>query len=303
MVGLRVVSAFLVLTAMSCGPGDSTWIRQLRHVAAEEDADVRVPVLVLEAGDTALPLLETQLERGSPDQQELAALGLGYLGGEEAVRLLSAAHSRLTDQGEKDTSSLPEPFVREQLCRAMASTGSRDDVRFLIASLQSADSDVVRSATESLAVLRASQTLEAAAACVEREEGRRPALAQGCEWARELIRGESHLSSTMSGGTSELDRIVSAVLASGVPIELDGVGALSAGIRWNPSGRWQFAFLEFPDRKAEVQFRIYVTEDGRRSLVETNYSCGLLCGAGYESALLKDQGQWRVTSLRLSWLS
>ena len=303
MVGLRVVSAFLVLTAVNCGPGDSTWIRQLRHVAAEEDADVRVPVLVLEAGDTALPLLETQLERGSPDQQELAALGLGYLGGEESVRLLSAAHSRLTGQDEKDPRSLPAPFVRKQLCHAMASTGLRDDVRFLIESLESPDGDVVRSATESLAVLRASQALGALAACVERAEGRRPALAQGCEWARELIRGESNVSSMVSGGVSELDRIVSAVLFSGVPIELDGLVDLSAGLHWTPSGRWQEASVESPDRKAKVQFRIYVTEDGRRGLVETNYSCGLLCGAGYESVLFKDRGRWRVNSLRLSWLS
>lgn len=287
----------------SCQPEDGPWVRQLRHVAALDDAETRVPLLVLEAGDTALPVLKWQLSRGSKKQKDLAVLGLSYLRGDTAVRLLLETYNRLIEPNDAQSPKsrkLSSAYVRQQLCNAMASRGSTADVIFLVASLRDPDPDVVLSAAYALEVLRETKGLEALDGCADREEERGPAVAQACRWSAAKIR---------SGPVSyrqfadERTGAIASVFASGVPVDVGDWADWQAGHDWAVSGRWHETTLQSPDHRAKLQLRVYLTEDKRSALVKVDYYCGFLCGAGYESALSRKGGVWTVDSVRLMWLS
>jgi len=234
--------------------------------------------------------------RGSM-RQSLAAHCAAIVGGPVARDILETAHGRIGGDG-----------VKSELASCMASTGSRDDVRFLIRALEGEQIGdhwgPIVSAALALGVIRAEAARDALQACAARGRGTiaSHAAAQALAWIRTPPVVPS------SPGDSVSDRIVKVVFRCGIPgndaspcfTEREDRVWVRSGNTWlvqpacpSPS----------PPHPPSILPKIHFGKDGRSALVRVTVWFGPMAATYYTYVLRNVGNRWRVTALFFAGIS
>jgi hypothetical protein len=253
----------------------------------------------LEAADDAVPALSKSLrDRRDPDRRGLAAYGLALIGGERARDALRSEWKRTKDFG-----------IERLLCAAMASTGSRGDIDFLIRALRGPRIGegwpVVESAALSLGVLRASSAAPMLQACAE--DGAGTVAGQACRTSLGWLRGESSPEEPRTAA-SPRDRVIAAVFACGIP-RVENTSRLYEWKQnhvWRRRGKAWETETESPKEPAQIptiDFDVYVNADASRAIAAVSLVFGRLDARGYTFILRRAGASWRVTGILSTWIS
>ena len=256
---------------------------------------------VTELGDNAIPLLKTILNQHRKTiRGYYAAYYLAIVGGQEAKQILQAEYEATKD-----------PAIKSALVLCMASTGTEEDVDFLIRTLLSDtfDKDWERvgdpeTAALSLGVLRSKISLNALEKKSTNSEDQIAA-----NTAREVIRWITSPDKVLNeeGLTSYEDQIVLAILKCGVPgIHRNNVFFEREKNRvWHFSnGVWSFKHAKDSPRDVpELSFEVYITQNGLNSLTSVSLHFGRLDATGYTYVLRKESGGWKVRGIKPTWIA
>jgi hypothetical protein len=253
----------------------------------------------LEAPDAAEPVLARALEdRSDPERRALAAYGLTLLGGEKARDALRSAWKRTKDLG-----------IERLLCAAMASTGRSGDVEFLIQSVRGPcigeGWPVVESAALALGVLRSRSAMPALAACARSGAGTE--AGRTCQSALEWVEQASSAEKTADVTTAR-DRVIAAILASGIPGAEDSLNYDEIKSRrvWRRRKDGWAVEAEPPgasERMPSVEFDVYVNSEGSRALAAVSLEFGRLHARGYTYIMRRQGAAWRVAGILSTWIS
>ncbi|MDA8136243.1 MAG: HEAT repeat domain-containing protein [Desulfobacteraceae bacterium] len=260
---------------------------------------------VLDLGESAIPTLEKALDDPKPAIRDFSLEGLFLIGGEKARDVLKKAHEKTKDEKTKLF-----------LCLSMASTGTPDDVDFLMETLASGDdrnSMAASAALLSLTVLKPEKMIEAVQPDAKAGAGMDPIF-------RELFL----LSLDLGGaGTPQMksagpeDRVILTLFEFGIP----GTGQSPVFLEEKKERTWKKenrSWSYFQDSNPEIyrsgelltsynppyiEFETYVNRDNTRALVRAGVIFGKLSGAGYSFVLKQVKGKWKVTGMMLDWMS
>jgi hypothetical protein len=252
--------------------------------------------LAVELGDSALPELESRLERTNTDRERL---GLGtaitYIGGASAVRSLETAVKRS-----------PSPQLKGRFAFAIPSAPSSDFIPVLEAYLQGphigGDWPLIVQAAHSLGIMRAQAAVPALLAAANEGGG---FASEAARDALDWIGGPDVSVKFLVPGPN--DDLLQAILASGVP-EINRRSSWcegSAGRKWKRAQRtWIVGSACSSAKQPTIGFDAFRSSDGSRAIVTIGFYLGPLDAAGYRYLLLrKSDNQWAVTGLEFSWVS
>jgi hypothetical protein len=277
-------------------------LRELRHLlypqqtSKQRDDRVRdVETLCVEAGELALPVLREALNHEkAATRRHLALWGLAIIGGEKAKALIEEA-----DGGQYALNT------QEMLCFCMGSTGTPDDIRFLIASLKK-DHRVGGAAAYALGVLRAKEAAPALRAIVNA-----PTQPWNYFQASTALRWieEGPRTTSPGPGRDEKEKIIHAVMRHGLPDE-DEKGRPQyepeRHVIWTFRGQtWQQSrgLPSFNPNDPTIRFDVRLAKDRERAICSVTLSRGLGSSVGYDYVLRKRGGDWGVTGVALTWMS
>ena len=312
-----MVFMFVIISAVNCGAQPSTEeTRSLRDffsvtsrsAESRRSAEKQIPKLCLDIGEPSIPILadvlRDTLQARSPSGAAVGSLAvkcLIYVGGPEVVRLFRKMYAESRDPSDKKA-------MRAVLCDAMQSTGSDQDIQFLIDSLEGPlgglDGLAPTSATFALAVLKPQA---AKAALKKRAEEYKPIVLEDVQYALERING-LEWGTPQAGLASPRDQVILTLFRFGIPhITLTHTFAeLKTNRLWKRTGR-TWSYDESPVTKDEslpaISFDVSITKDGERAMCSVGIYCGPTCGYGYDFILRRDKHGWWVVGLFPTWLS
>jgi hypothetical protein len=278
-------------------------------------------VLSFELGDEALPILQKALEDLCGYRQWWAARTIAVIGGKSSRDILLRAYKDLGSEVVKypQCIKLAEPHepqekvqyllyqikewtpehIKSALCLAMASTGTDEDVNFLIQAIEAdpqARSIPVMSAAISLGILKAEKarpTLEKLAQIPDTRYAE--AASHALEWM------DKEPASSMDDHLSELDKIIYALISYGLPSIEEGVTCVGEELIWTfRDGRWvgrKPGKGENTKKLRKHPFQIHITKDGSRAMARGAGYYGPFDNSIYICVLRKESGQWKVVGL------
>ena len=274
------------------------------------EAKRQMPKLCLEAGDKAIPVVSQSLSKiltdlpSHPTREAGMAGEIGEdclirIGGPDVVGLFRKLYDQSKDETAKDV-------LRAALCWAMASTGSPEDIRFLIESLKGPLGGpkglAPRAAAYGLVVLRP----ESARTALEARASEYENVREEVKFALARIKGKPWITPEMDSVKDE-DLVVLALLGFGIPHmrESDSFVEPKANRIWIFSNNtWRFEPFEAQGPFAPGNtLEVFVTKDRKRAMVSVSITCGNACGYGYDFMLRKDEAGWRVVGLLPTWIS
>lgn len=261
-----------------------------------------VAALATEAGEDALDTLQNLIVNKNRDVRYNAAYSLAIIGGSRACEIIKAEYHIANDLN-----------LKTPLCLCLSSTGTKDDIKFLIGVL---DGEIINEKGEpvwrpieaaalSLGVLRAADAIPELEKLYKENSSSIPGQTAGeaLNWIK-----KNELSIGLPGSTEE-ENIIYTVLYFGIPkihrsqIYFDETN----GKIWRlDRGRWvsrQIPKKESPDQYPRIAFEIYVKSDGTAAVVNVDLIFGKLSGKGYTYILKREDNQWHVRSLDSTWIS
>ena len=159
--------------------------------------------MCLDAGADAVPLLAQLLDSDNGPHVAMATVGLAYIGGKNAVSALRKKFERTKSE-----------FVRHWLCFSIGSTGSPDDIEFLMTSLldKNSGADTIKNASLSLGVLRAKEALDLLKRIADKSPTTLSSICASAaiEW---IIQGEYKINISPE---TEQDKVLVAILKNGI---------------------------------------------------------------------------------------
>jgi hypothetical protein len=254
-----------------------------------------VEALCMEAGESALPVLQEALnEEKAATRRHLALWGLAIIGGEKAKALIEEA-----DRGKYALNT------QEMLCFCMGSTGTPEDVRFLITSLKK-DHQVGGAAAYALAVLRAKEAAPALRAIVHapNQSWNYFQAATALRWIE-----EGPWTTSPGPGRNEKEKVIHAVMRHGLPGEVEEGRPQYEPERhviWTLRGKtWQqsLGLPSFNPNDPTIRFDVRLAKDRERAICSVTLSHGFGSSVGYDYVLRKRGGDWVVTGVALAWMS
>jgi hypothetical protein len=276
-----------------------------KDLGAFEGRQIHLPRrTILDLGESAIPTLEKALDDPKPAIRDFSLEGLFLIGGEKARDVLKKAHEKTKDEKTKLF-----------LCLSMASTGTPDDVDFLMETLASGnDNNMAASAALlSLTVLKPEKMIEAVQPDAKAGAGMDPIF-------RELFLLSLDLGGAdtpQMGSAGPEDRVILTLFGFGIP----GTGQSPVFLEEKKERTWKMenrSWSYFQDDNREIyrsgellksynppyiEFETYVNRDNTRALVRAGVIFGKLSGAGYSFVLKQVKGKWKVTGMMLDWIS
>ncbi len=255
----------------------------------------RTPELAVELGDSALPELESRLEKTESDRERLGlGTAIAYIGGKSAVRSLETAVKRA-----------PSPQLTRRFAFAIPSAPSSEFVSILEAYLRGphigGDWPLIVQAAHSLGIMRAQAAVPALLAAANEGGG---FASEAARDALDWIGGPDVSVKFLAPGPN--DDLLQAILASGVP-EINRLSSWcerSAGRKWQRAQRtWIVGSACSSAKQPTIGFGAFRSSDGRRAIVTIGFYLGPLDAAGYTYLLRNSGDQWAVTGLEFSWVS
>ena len=257
----------------------------------------QIPKICLELGDKAIPLLSEAIRHVIPSNAELAQIALDCLvriGGSKVVELFRRMYNESQDESLRNA-------MRAALCGSMQSTGSPQDIQFLIESLKGPlygpNAVAPSAAAYALAVLKPQS---AKAPLEKRAKEYKDGFPSEVEFALDRING-MEWKTPQADSARGMDVLILTVFRFGIPhiTVSDSFFERKTARIWKRDGsEWRF---ESPPPKVEdlpsISFDVFVTKDGRRAICSVGIVCGNVCGYGYDFVLKKDNAGWRVVGL------
>jgi hypothetical protein len=300
----RVSRWLLVTTLVLAAPGaaqePTPEVRKLLSFIAQSTVSIdsmdELAKLAVDAGPSAVPALREMLGRDQGHSRELAAMGLAFLGGDDAVTAL-----------RKRYESTHELRLRSLVAMAMASTPlSPENRAFLEASLKGPHFGTewmpIMSAALSLGVLHATESRAALERTAKSEEE-----SFASEAAAEALRWIEH--GPWKVEIPPDDRIeppIEAVLRNGVP-GTDRAERFFDEVRqleWiRREDTWTVEKSGDGGERPSIGFDVHTSPDGLRALVEVSLRFGPKEGVGYDYVLCKTDGSWEVQAVFFTWVS
>lgn len=281
----------LLYAAMSASntSSDETFLRAFfddSHQIQTHDFETVLKVS-LELGERAVPALNAGLNCRDHRKSELAIQALLRVGGPKAVKALREFYKTTGDE-----------WTQAYLCRAMASTGSRDDIRFLTKALNGPHLGVgsapVSAAAYALGVLKVTEAqpqLELLAKDESSIAGE--AARQALTWIRGT--GWATPQETLASGS---DAVILALFRFGIPsTDQSDTFADSVSKRlWKREGdTWTYSPLPQGTKDTPgISFRVDMNTEETRAYCFVGLHFGELAGKGCEAMLWKEKGVWKV---------
>ncbi|OGR11809.1 MAG: hypothetical protein A2277_16455 [Desulfobacterales bacterium RIFOXYA12_FULL_46_15] len=262
--------------------------------------------IVLDLGESAVPALKKALYDPKEDIRNFASEALFLIGGEKARDALKEAHDKTKNES-----------VLIYLCLTMASTGTPEDVYFLMKTLEAGNDKTndraAASAFLSLVVLKPDRIIREIKLNLgsgARMDSKWKALFLlsmdlGCQEPQQM---------TTAGPE---DKIILTLFKFGIPGTDQSTVFLEAGKErtWKFENKlWSF----FQDDNLEVyhskeisyrykppyiEFETYIDKTGTRALVNVGVIFGKDAGSGYSFTLKMIKGEWKAVGMAFSWIS
>ena len=260
---------------------------------------------VLDLGESAVPTLEKALDDPKQALRDFALESLFFIGGEKARDVL-----------KKDYEKTKDEKARLFLCLSMASTGTPDDVDFLMETLASGNdknSMAASGALLSLTVLKPEKMIKAVQSNAKAGAGMDPIFRELFLLSLDL--GGADIPQMRSVGPE--DQVILTLFEFGIP----GTGQSPVFLEEKKERTWKMenkSWSYFQDSNPEIyhsgellssynppyiEFETYVNRDNTRALVRAGVIFGKLSGAGYSFVLKQVKGKWKVTGMMLNWMS
>ncbi len=262
-----------------------------------------MPKVCLEAGDKAIPILSEAVKNvtaSNVGQADIAVNCLVRIGGPEVVRFFRKMYDESADETYRDV-------MRAILCKAMQSTGSGEDINFLMDSLSGSAWGGVkglapRAAAYSLAVLKP----EIAKTALKNRSKELTVPSEEVKFTLERVNGrEWHTPQAVSAKGP--DAVILTVFRFGIPnISMsDAFVELKAKRIWKRTAdTWRYEpLIDYDKYHHFISFDVFVTKDGKRAMCSVGLFCGNTCGYGYDYVLKYDGEGWRVVGLFPTWIS
>jgi hypothetical protein len=253
----------------------------------------------LEAGESAVPILKPALEN-SPD--EMQRYGIAYLltlaGGPRAKNILKAEYDRR-----------PATALKTLLCFSMGSTGTQEDVAFLVETLRGDRSGhnwaPIEAAALTLGVLKPKNAIEPLSSCAQKDPKSRSsdAAREALNW----MQNDRLVPQSPTAPTRE--KIILTLFQSGIPrtgLSREFLEPATSLCWIYSENTWRFQPAESVTAVSGlplVLFNVFVTKDGNTSFVSVGLNFGLLNGKGYTYLLKKEKDHWKVVGILSTWIS
>ena len=255
---------------------------------------------VFRADSTCIPLLESAFRELEYDlQRAQAAHAMALIGGRAAVDALL----RLRDETRSDV-------LVASIVQAMGSTGSSEDIEFLVEVVMDdrIDSWTREDAVLTLGLLRARE----ARASLQAVAGTRQAISSEAAHIIPTLDWPP-CRSVHSAGLPASDAAILAVLRCITP-----PGGDAEYCEWDRSRMWRYEagrwsstpvaecdphhIEERDEGFGSFIYDVQVAPDERHARVEVGYVCGRRCGGGHVYTLSRDTEEWTVRSVRKGWV-
>ena len=236
---------------------------------------------------------------GRRDQvsRDLALQALSTTGGRPAVDALRAEYDRA-----------PDRQTRLALIRSMATTGSAEDVAFLMTQVGGpfvGNSDIwpiTEAAATTLGLLRAVAARDTLRRLLQ-QYGRTGFAGRQVEWALEAIDRPPCADSVSGDLSRELVRIVMACRPPALQRQSTYRDVQTSGT-WRFDGDIWRHYAGAPDSSGKtVSAAALISAEGQDAIVLVATRCGPLCGEGWTFQLRREGRLWRVLSARFDWVS
>jgi len=258
---------------------------------------------LLGAGGDAVSHFTASLKSGNEREKFIAAHALAYLGGRQAVDALMEEVKAGTDVR-----------IKCLLLFAMGSTGSPEDIGYLIESLKSGGAAGERWEPMSYPKEQAAWTLGALGAGQAKEQLAAMTKAGSAEGLSIMAAGyalgwmdKPFAPLTLADGL-ENDKLIEALVEFGMA-EMDlaaGFDDRARGMKITKDGKkWKIEKGSSGGDLPVIQFSISAPKDGTAAVVDIAiwWSTSPLVGSGYHYKLEKRDGQWRLSGVLHKWIN
>lgn len=255
---------------------------------------------VFRADSTCVSALERAFGEVEHDRQRAqAADATALIGGRAAVDALLRLHDEARSDG-----------LLANVVQAMGSTGSPEDIEFLIAAVEDDRTDwrAKEDAVLTLGLLRAREARGSLQAVASRRLGISSEAARiipTLDWPP--------CRTVLSDEISPTDAAIRTVLSCVAPPGGDDLVycELDRSRSWRrEAGRWYgrpvagcdpHGIEERDEGFGSFIYDVQVAPDERKARVEVGYVCGRRCGGGYVYTLSRDADEWIVRTIRKGW--
>ncbi len=226
--------------------------------------------------------------------------------------LVDAGGRTAVDALRADYARAPSTESRLAVIMAMATTGSADDIAFLISQLQgpftgvSSTWPVAQTAATTLGLLRAQAARGALSATLARY-GPSGFAGRAVAFALASL-DRPPCADSIHGPGDPRDVLVSIVMRCGPQSMSERARYYDAarhGVWTFTNDAWQISSTSQPD--TTTRYRVgevaQLSPDARHATVSVSTWCGSLCGEGWTFRLLLTGGTWRVVSATMDWVS
>ncbi|MHC5036758.1 MAG: HEAT repeat domain-containing protein, partial [Planctomycetota bacterium] len=259
--------------------------------------------ILVNAGTDVVRIFDEALSDDSIElRQQGAALSLALLGGEEAKDILKR-HA-----ATKDFHSL-----KSSLCYCMATTGSKEDITFLIQTLSGDHTSqhwvTTQAAALSLGALGARESVDELKNCASKNSGtftsNAAQLALG--WIEKA--GKRRSETPPPPELTEADKIRLCLFEFGIPRTNESKAFVEKRRNrvWRQTEKgWreeEISSGEPEDDLPAIDIDFVVSRDGARAIASVSLVFGRLNAIGYKFTLKRIHGGWSVRSILFTWVS
>jgi hypothetical protein len=243
-------------------------------------------------GESCVPILADSLRSSAPENSARARMALERIGGRAAVDALRADHERA-----------PTFQSRRAVIRAMGTTGSPEDVAFLVTQLRgqfpsgSGDWFEVHMAATMLGLLRATAARDSLQAALARNNNPNTYTNRAITTALASLDRPPCADSVAGDIERELIRIVVQCRPQPMWTTSSYRDSLAGGVWTFERDAWQFNHGAPTDTTIpRVTMRAMIAPDGRHAEVHVFTLCGRRCGEFWPFRLVRTGDVWRVVS-------
>ncbi len=309
---MRIGSALLLiifLCSQSLSGSGEEAVNSLKNAINEGKTDL-IP-LALDAGSLAIPDLREMLSTTDKRNQILAiAFVLGYIGGDESIRLICEMHQKLKREKPDEYDQFYEAQMLSALCIAVSSRGNSEDVSLLINVLRDGKSWSPIQAALALGVLRSKEAILDLKDALKKTPTNNEASFYAFHWINDALCWINRDPATViADGIKAPDNdIIRAIFIYGIPRLC---WAHEVYDKTN-QGKWLYdtdSWIFRGEIKAEfraspqIDYDIYIAENGTNATVTMNTEVrdnNSRAWYSYNILLVKKGSEWKVRVVFLS---